>query len=457
MESLSVLQKRHPVFTYKSYSYRFAKKDLHISFHFVLAPDIHFRPSLVLKNVPKGNGAEDDILNTFVFHVGMMEIPSYWKAACSPLIVIEAGSLNAQQLGWWRDMILQGMGEFFFKNKIDYTKKGFLSLASKSSLAHRPFKGNLKDQILFPLGGGKDAIVSLEVLKKSKKKLLPFVLNPSSVHKKVLLLAGYRNFISAERTIDSRLLDLNRKGYLNGHTPFSAYLAFLTSLVSLLWNTKYVMVSNERSSNEGNAHYKGKVINHQYSKTFEFERKFRSYSKKYLASSLEYVSFLRPLYELQIAKLFSRYPKYFKAFLSCNEAQKRSSTSLKWCGKCAKCLFVCIALHPFLKEKKLVSIFKKNLFQDAMLVSLLEELTGIREVKPFECVGTRKETLAALFLSLQKQRGKLPILLKYFKNVMLPEHPGLGRESEHLLRSWGAAHFLPRYFKGILKKSCNVL
>lgn len=457
MENLSTLRKRHPVFTYKSYSYRFMEKDLHISFHFVLAPDIHFHPSLVLKNVPKGNGAGDDILNTFVFNLGMMEIPSYWKASCSPTILIEAGSLNKEQLNWWKDLILQGMGEFFFRNKIDYTKKDFLSLVSKGSLIHHPFKGNLRDQILLPLGGGKDAIVSLEMLKKSREKILPFVLNPSSVHKKVFSLAGYKNFIDAERTIDPKLLDLNRKGYLNGHTPFSAYLAFITSFVALLWNTKYVMVSNERSSNEGNARYKGKVINHQYSKTFEFERKFRSYSKKYLASSLEYVSFLRPLYELQIAKLFSRYPKYFKDFLSCNEAQKQSSPSLKWCGKCAKCLFVFIALHPLLKEKQLVSIFKKNLFQDAMLVSLLEELTGIREVKPFECVGTRKETLAALFLSLQKQRGELPILLKYFKNVIVPERPGLGRESERLLRSWGTANFLPRYFKGILKKSCNVL
>ncbi|MDO8470805.1 MAG: hypothetical protein Q7S63_02390 [bacterium] len=452
METLSALRARHPSFIYKSYAYRFHKRDLHISFHFFVAPDINFRPTLAIKNVP--NRVGEDALNNFVFHLGIIEIPSYWKATCSPTIIVEAGSLSAEQLRWWKDLFMQGMGEFFFRNRIDYTKKDFLSLRSASSLNHHLYKGKLSDQILLPLGGGKDAIVSLEILKKSKKKIVPFVLNPSVVHKKILSLAGYKNAVFAERTIDPKLLHLNKKGYLNGHTPFSAYLAFLSSLIAVLFDMKYIMVSNERSSNEGNARYKGRVINHQYSKTYEFERKFRSYATKYLVSSLEYLSFMRPLYELQIAKLFSRYPKYFRAFLSCNEAQKTylQKPTLQWCGKCAKCLFVFIALYPFIKEKQLVSIFKKNLFEDPMLVSLLEELTGVREVKPFECVGTKKESMAALFLSLQKHKGKLPILMKYFRNTILPAHPRLSAESEFILKSWNRSHSIPRFLEALLKK-----
>lgn len=229
------------------------------------------------------------------------------------------------------------------------------------------------------------------------------------------------------RTIDPKLLELNRKGYLNGHTPFSAYLAFLSVLCATLFDTKYIALSNERSSNEGNVKYLRKTINHQYSKSFDFEKKFRSYIKTYLTKGVEYFSFLRPLYELQIVRIFAQYPKYFSAFLSCNEAHKTTSGTKKptgkWCGKCAKCLFVWLALYPFVSEKQIANIFKKSLFQDKTLAPLLEELTGKKKFKPFECVGTTKESRAALSLCRQKQRSEPPrnaILSSWNKQHCIP-------------------------------------
>lgn len=62
----------------------------------------------------------------------------------------------------------------------------------------------------------------------------------------------------------------------------------------------------------------GEKVNHQYSKTYEFENDFAEYSKKYLKANVKYFSFLRPLNEMQIAKIFSRYTKYHKVFKSCN-------------------------------------------------------------------------------------------------------------------------------------------
>ena len=285
------------------------------------------------------------------------------------------------------------------------------------------------------------------------------------------------NPIIVERKIDENLLKLNRKGFLNGHTPFSAYLAFLSVLCAVLFNYKSIAFSNERSSNEGNLKYLGKIINHQYSKSFDFEKKFRYYSKKYLAKNVEYFSFLRPLYEIQIGKIFSKYPQYFNAFLSCNEAYKTYSGrkkpinpeqiasrlygARKWCGRCPKCLFVFTALYLFIEESELLKIFRKNLFEDKKLLTLMLELIGERKFKPFECVGTKKESRIAFYLSWKKYRErfsvKLPFLLKYFEEKILNSLPRrILSDSERFLRGWSNQHNLPEKFEKILKKYIKI-
>ena len=288
---------------------------------------------------------------------------------------------------------------------------------------------------MVPVGGGKDAAVTLELLKEGNLDIVPFLLNPKPEQMKILSLAKVGKPIVVERTIDPKLLELNRKGYLNGHTPFSAYLAFLTVLTAALFGHKYIALSNERSSNEGNVKYLGKTINHQYSKSFEFEKKFREYSKKYLASNIEYFSFLRPLYELQIARIFAKYSKYFGVFLSCNEARKTKSGTQKqvekWCGKCPKCLFVFLALYPFAGKKQTVAIFKKDLLRGKKLKPLLDELTGKKKFKPFECVGTIEESKAALALAL----GKI--------------------HDHKILHTWNSQHFLPSVFQKLLRRAID--
>src|SRR5207237_7629594 len=120
------------------------------------------------------------------------------------------------------------------------------------------------------------------------------------------------------RVICPQAFGLHPGRFLNGHTPFSAYLAFLSVACLLLYGYSNVIVANERSSDEGNVRYRGKDINHQYSKSLRFERLFDEYLQKYLAAGGRYFSFVRPLYELQIGNLFSNQPAFFDLFKSCN-------------------------------------------------------------------------------------------------------------------------------------------
>jgi len=75
-------------------------------------------------------------------------------------------------------------------------------------------------------------------------------------------------------------------------------------------------------------------------------------------------------------------------------------------------------LYPFVEEKELIKIFRFNLLDKKELLPLLKELIGEKKVKPFECVGTRKESLVALYLGWKKNQGrKQPFLLSYFEKT----------------------------------------
>ncbi|MCP6718011.1 MAG: hypothetical protein KJI70_00485 [Patescibacteria group bacterium] len=451
-----VLRKKYPKFIYIDYSYKISKKNLEIFFNFKIEPDIFFKPKIIIENIDQSRIEKigEGILNNLIFNLGLVELISYWKATCSKVIEIKCGELDSFQIKWLKNLIKNGMGQFFYENKMNWQIADSLKIISSNKKDFNVFNKKLSNNILLPIGGGKDSIVSLEILKKSKHLLTCFSLNPNNNVKKIFEIGGCKKTIIVKRRIDSKLLELNRKKYLNGHTPFSAYLAFLTALIGVIYDYKYIAFSNERSSNEGNVEHLGKIINHQYSKTFNFEEKFRKYSKKYLAKDIEYFSFLRPFYEIQIGKLFSKYfNKYGNVFLSCNEAHKTYSGKRepikKWCGKCSKCLFVFLILYPFIETKKLIQAFGKNLFEKKELLGLMKELIGERKFKPFECVGTTKESLIALYLSLKKvnkNNKKLPYLLKHFEDEVLSEHSDLGKEAKHMLEAWNKNHNLQNKF-----------
>jgi hypothetical protein len=455
------LQKKYPRFVFENCSYRISKNDLEILFDFRIDPGIRFMPKVVIREIDKRRIRKmGSRLDNLVFNLGLIEMLSYWKATCSPEILIKAGYLNKEQIKWWRDLIIKGMGQFFYENRINFKKPGLFKITcsfspkKKFKLASFPLK---RREILVSVGGGKDSAITLELLKKERWNIQCFSLNPTEAAKKILRVGKCKKPVLVRRKIDRELLELNRKGFLNGHTPFSAYLAFLSILVAAIFGQKYAVFSNERSSNEGNVKYLGRIINHQWSKSFEFEKKFRNYSRKYLTKGFEYFSFLRPLYEIEIARLFSRSSKYFPVFLSCNEAYKTASGTKKpikkWCGKCSKCLFAFSILYPFLGGKKLVKIFKKNLFEDKNLLFVMQQLTGERGFKPFECVGTKKESLVAFYLSWERARkkGRLPFLLKYFGEKILPKYGKLEKEAKEILNSWGNQHNLPERFRKVLK------
>jgi UDP-N-acetyl-alpha-D-muramoyl-L-alanyl-L-glutamate epimerase len=444
-------RKEYPFFSYEGFKAGIDPEGINVEYSFNLADRFSFHPGFKIPNKAFFKRKPDDTLlnstgiQSLLFHIGMIEVISYWKAACSPTLLVKGYKLTDKQVDFWKKIYYHGLGEFFYTNGIRTDLEEFITIQSSGiEISKNHFE--LKDNVLIPIGGGKDSVVTLELLKDTFE-VRPFILNPRGASLETCFKAGFssNNIAEINRRLDPTLLRLNDEGFLNGHTPFSALLAFYTLLVSALSGFKHIALSNESSANEPTV--AGTEINHQYSKSYGFEKDFREYVSDSISEDFNYFSFLRPISELQIAMLFARNVKYYPVFKSCNAGSKTDS----WCCKCPKCLFAWIILSPFIPVNELVLIFGKNLYEDSAMIGYLKELTGIDEVKPFECIGTIDEVNAALQMFIRQHGNeKWPLLIDYYSNTTFfmqysPVNPN------EILKHFEADHFLDDPFLSILK------
>lgn len=441
MNKFLELRSKYPTFIYHSYHIEEVTNTIKLTFHFEIEGLKEFYPTIEIPKT-KNIDIKDEFFSYLAFHVGLMELISYWKCTCSPNVYIKAGYLSEEQLNWFKKVYYHGLGEFRYLNHIDISMDEFMNITcteKKYDINIPEFKGVGN---LIPVGGGKDSNVTLELLSGLDNHA--FIINPKEVTLKCANIAGYQDkTIGVKRVIDANLLELNKEGFLNGHTPFSGIVAFISYLVSFIYKKKYIVLSNEASANE--ATVIGTDINHQYSKSFLFESDFNSYVKKYFKIDITYFSLLRPLNELQIAMLFSRLKKYHSVFKSCNVGSKKEPWH--WCSSCPKCLFVYIILSPFLSKNELVDIFGEDLFAKEELLDTFLELLGFRETKPFECVGTRDEVRYAVSMAI-KNRNDLPYLLAYYKE----HYPIVNYDC---LNNFNLENNVPQEFIKILKEAID--
>lgn len=447
------LRTSFPHFIYEGYAHEISGHILSVTFLFSAGDHYRFKHRL---NIDVGPSANPVVLSpsaeSLLFHLGMVEMISYWKAFCSPVIDIPYFHLSDDQQQWWKKLFRFGLGEFFYTNGIPVPGPEMLTFRFQDEAAPLPGKGrtDLKRQrVILPVGGGKDSAVSLEILREAGRDIIPFVVNRRGATDEVLKAAGHDPdaAVNIQRAIDPLLLELNEEGFLNGHTPFSAMLAFASAFIAEMMGVQDIALSNESSASEPSI--PDTEINHQYSKSIQFEKDFRRYMADFLSDEINYFSLLRPLNELQISAIFSKLEIYHQVFKSCNVGSKTDI----WCGTCPKCLFTYIMLSPFLSSERLFLIFGKNLFADPNLKATLDALTGADSVKPFECVGTIDEVNVALSRTidymLQHQR-ELPVLLAYYQRLNLYQtyrHQSL----QDLLQHVDADHCLEPSFERHLR------
>lgn len=405
-ERFEQLRNEHRLFIYDGFKLEDEGSFLHITYRFDIPSLCSFQPEW---RFPKSVSVKpDDTLRAMCFSLGMAELVSYWKCCCPPAVEVRCGALDEQQIGWWKKLWFNGLGEFFYLNGISCTSDDFMTLTADGPDFETTVSSG--EGFLAPVGGGKDSAVTLELLKRTGETVTCFTVNPRKATRDTCQRSGLGKGCEVSRTLDKRLLELNSRGFLNGHTPFSSVVAFASLIAARLCGRRYIALSNESSANEPTT---VSGANHQYSKSFEFESDFRQYAAK-LDGGIEYFSLLRPLSEYQITKLFSRY-QYLDVFRSCNAGSKTDS----WCGKCPKCLFVAIMLSAFLDRRAITGIFGTDILDDSSLISTLDKLTGLDPEKPFECVGSRSEAVFALRKASERYGDDAPALIKHFRSSIV--------------------------------------
>lgn len=420
-------------FHFSSWKFEKSKATFNYRIDFTNRAPLNFSETLIFPKHEKiHTELEQRIFDSLHLILGI----SYYKLYI-PSRVKLSQKLNKEQADFWTTVYRKGLGEFCYRNKINPKK---LAKFPSSKLSIAPLAFPRKNRSLLGIGGGKDSIVAGELLKENKEDFSAFLLETqkSEPIAEAVIKEMKVPSLKIQRFLDPQIFQKHEGSY-NGHIPISAIFAFTGLAASALYNYKNTIVGNEYSSNIGNA----KNVNHQWSKSAEFEAMFQNYIHKFITKDINYFSLLRQFYEIRIAELFARHKNYFPIFSSCNRNFKVSEWSgdPMWCGECAKCVFVFTILSPYISKPELIRIFGKDLFADPKLKQMFKDITGRGKIKPFDCVGTFEEARAALGEKIPEvyrtvPAPTLPPHYKFFgiKNVCILGYGKEGRTTETYIK-----------------------
>lgn len=443
------LREQYPEFIYDSFQVVEENERFVVTYHYFIQ-ELSFSPQIIIeKKYIRNSSIDRDFLNYLFFQYGLFDLMNYYKLTCSPKIVVRPMKINQEQCGFFKKVLYHGLGEYFYQNHIELSFDDFVQFEVVSDCRyHKKEFSNSFSGNLIPVGGGKDSIVTLELLKDDQSENLVFMFERNLYPKNKagydsIEVAGYRekDIILFQNNLDLKMVELNHQGYLNGHIPFSACLSMASFIMAYLTNRKYIVLSNEASANEGNV--LGTDINHQYSKSYEYERDFRAYTRKYFTDQIEYFSLLRAWNEYRIVQEFVKHKEYLPIFRSCNRGTKKN----QWCNHCSKCLYIYIMLYPFLTEEELNQIFDHQLLDDASLEEVFISLIVDDLNKPFECVGAKDEINYALKKALQVPRDSIPYLLDLYQK----KYYTFSDDQDQIENYFNVENFIPKEYLEILK------
>jgi hypothetical protein len=331
---------------------------------------------------------------------------SYYKTAAPPVIDLGATALTQAEEAFLREFYLQGLAEFAYRNNLDLTSLSLQAQRAPDQPSAPPTPPGPR-RALVPFGGGIDSIVTVEQVRQRADVALFVVSRPADRFDAIEQSAAVTGLpvVRAEREIDPQLLRSAELGFLNGHVPVTGILSAIAVLAAVLEDRDAVVMSNEWSASIPTLEFDGRPVNHQFSKSEEFEAAFRGVLAAASVWLPDYFSWLRDRTELWVGREFAKLGHYHASFRSCNKAfyTERARRFAHWCGQCDKCAFIDLILAPFLPAEALRQIFAVSgePLEDPALKPKFRSLLGAG-VKPFECVGEVTECRAAVLLAARR-------------------------------------------------------
>ena len=351
---------------------------------------------------------------------------NYWCILPTNNIRIQGFKLTREQARFWDSLYLNGLGEFWYFNKIDF--HNLIAFPYDDSVP-APTPGRFKppERALVLNGAGKDSILSAEMLKASGRPFDYFAFAPTPAHQRVAKLVGAKT-ITVKRRRDPRLEWITLTLGISSAYPSVSTFTFIATLLAELLGYNSVVFSNERSADFGNLTYRGLPVNHQWCKSTEAEKMTNDYIQRFITPDISTSSPLRKFSELEIVRRFVRYPQYLHEFTSCNtyfwlpRIQQHLLRKNYWCNSCPKCVFLFACFSAFLPKKELVNIFGADLYARKRLLRLHRRILGLEGFKPLDCVGEPEEMILAMhYAALRKEYSGEPAM-RVFEQHFQPNY-----------------------------------
>jgi len=339
---------------------------------------------------PSGPGFDRALL-----HLHVAAGTSYYKTAAPPDVVAGGATLTVAERAFHRHLYDDGLREFAVANGLPVPRPVTVADDGTGAPPAAPPAGVLRPGLVVPIGGGKDSMVLIESVRHLGPRL--FAVNPHPLVRELAAEAGLELLV-VQRRLDPGLAELHRTGARNGHVPITAIVSLVAAVGAFVDGYDTIAMAVERSASEETVFVDGVPVNHQYSKGRDLELLLADLLRSTVAPELTWGSALRPYSELAISRAFAGLTRYHGTFCSCNTAFRQdAATGDRWCGNCPKCRFVGLMLAPFLERGALTAIIGRDLFADPTQVPGFAALMSDAD-KPFECVGERRESAAALCL-----------------------------------------------------------
>ena len=315
---------------------------------------------------------------------------SYYKAAAPPIVSVDSGPLTPLEVQFVDHVYDKGLREFAYKNGLPVPTG--VEVRARIEEVSAPDTGGPPPGIAIPIGGGKDSIVVIESLRDLDAVgrrgqpgacrapgcagCRPGARRGQKDHRPCALRAERRRRSERARSDDRDHLAHDGGGRLRARLLHHGHGARGLG----------------RRADPARRTCRGKPSMEQVERVRDrAPRRCSGAWRRGSGTDLLCVSCPSSRYRAALPNL----PRYHRVFRSCNRAFALAGATDGWCNRCPKCRFVYLMLATALDREQMAGIFGRDLLGEPEQVDGFRDLLEIAR-KPFECVGTRRESIEAL-------------------------------------------------------------
>ncbi|HEX6833187.1 MAG TPA: endonuclease domain-containing protein, partial [Rudaea sp.] len=158
---------------------------------------------------------------------------SYYKAGVPGAIRIESAPIDAETARFLDEVYLHGLAEFAYQNKLDLRGRiRFPAARERDEPKTASFYSPRRT--LVPIGGGKDSLVSVEMLRSAGEPMTAVWIGDSALIAACAQRTGLPT-LNLKRRLAPELFEYNRLGAWNGHIPVTAINSAILACAAVLY------------------------------------------------------------------------------------------------------------------------------------------------------------------------------------------------------------------------------